>query len=181
MVSRVLSRDRTTARLAGDCRGTTIVEYMLILVVVIVVAVGAYKLLATQITKKMGVATAAVGGETPAGGAGGAGGGIAVGGTPPAGEGAGGAGGAGGKGGQGGAGGAGGGQGGQGGAGGAAANNGYSAYDENGHRTDQGGVAGGGQSSEENFSMLGRFAMVAVAVLGIAAAFFAIMKGKHAG
>ena len=60
---------------------------------------------------------------------------------------------------------------------GGAHGDGYSAYDGTGKPTGAGGSA---TTSDESSSMLARFGLVCVAVLGGAAAIFAIMKGKHA-
>jgi Flp pilus assembly pilin Flp len=133
---------RWARRLAGDTRGTTIVEYAVILLVVFLVAVVAYKVLASSVSKQLGVAGSAANGETTGAPAG----------PETAGTGK--------------------------GSGTGAADNGYSAYDENGKPTHPGGAAAKG--SEESSSMLPRFAILCVAVLGAAGVIFAIMKGKHA-
>lgn len=53
-------------RLARDRRGTTNVEYIVILVLVVVVCVGAFKMISLMVTRKAETAGAAVTGQTAA-------------------------------------------------------------------------------------------------------------------
>ena len=122
-------------------RGTTIVEYIFLLVIILVIVVVAYKALGWSVSRKVGVASKAASGETsgnPEGTAAKpASGGATA--TPTGGP----------------------------------APVTYSAYDESGQKT---AAASDGKDST---SMLGKFALLIIGVLGAAAAFFAIMKAKH--
>ena len=161
-----------------DRRGATVAEYIVLLMVIFFIAVVTYKVLGSFVSTKVGIATnAATGGGGGGGGGGGAGTGGAGAGAGANGTGnttAGGARAAGGTGatasqGDGTQAGGGGGAGG----GGHAGGDGYSTFDENGRRIDT-------QASKGSSLNLSRIVLLVFGIAGAAAAFFGIMKGKHA-